>query len=53
VSESVKARIKIGSNSFSGSWTNDTGSKISATCKSNGLALRIVTMVPFFLILVH
>ena len=46
--ESIKVGIHISCNSFSGSWTDDIDSKISATCKSTRLALRIVTMVVFF-----
>jgi len=31
--ESIEARIKSGSNSFSGSWTNGTSSELLATYK--------------------
>ena len=46
--ESIKIGIKIGSNSFSGSFIDDIDSEISATYKSTALALRVVVMVAVF-----
>ena len=45
--ELIKIRIKTGSSFFSYNWTDSPGLEISTTCKSIGLALRIVVMVTF------